>query len=99
MRLVALAALTVALVAGCGADGGDEAGLAPPPAEVSAQGRLLARPHDSVDDPGKPGYQTTAGAPPSVRPNAAPKPSSLPSTAPAATPPSRWRSCVRTRTQ
>src|SRR5829696_7429739 len=75
MRLVALAALTVALVAGCGADGGDEAGLAPPPAppaEVSAQGRLLARPHESVDDPGKPGLRTIDGAtlyvPPGERP-------------------------------
>jgi predicted esterase len=64
MRLVALATLTVALVAGCGGDGGDEAQPAAPtapPAEMSAQGRLLARPHDSIDDPGKPGVRTIDG--------------------------------------
>jgi phospholipase/carboxylesterase len=64
VRTLVLAALTVALVAGCGGDGDDaEPARQPaPPAEVSAQGRLTARPHESVDDPGKPGLRTIGGA-------------------------------------
>jgi predicted esterase len=64
MRLLVLAALAVALLGGCGGDGGDAEPSPPPapPADASAQGRLVARPHDSVDDPGKPGLRTVDGA-------------------------------------
>lgn len=74
MRPLALAALVVALLGGCG--GGEEAEPAQPyvpPAELSAQGRLTARPHDSVDDPGKPGLRTIDGATLYVSPGERPK--------------------------
>lgn len=76
MRPLALAALLVALAAGCG--GGDEDAAPapqppPPPADVSAQGRLTARPHESIDDPGKPGLRTIDGATLYVPPGDGPK--------------------------
>lgn len=74
MRPVALAAFIVALVVGCG--GGDDpepAEPAAPPAELSTQGRLTARPRTSVDDAGKPGLQTIDGATVYVPPGDGPK--------------------------
>jgi predicted esterase len=74
MRTLALAALVAALLVGCGGDNDEAEPAQPPapPAEVSAQGRVLARPHQSVDDPGKPGVRTIDGAtlyvPPGDRP-------------------------------
>jgi phospholipase/carboxylesterase len=75
MKALALAALVVALVAGCGSDGDDSEPAPPPapPAEMSAQGRLAARPHDTVDAPGKPGLRTIDGATLYVPPGDGPK--------------------------
>jgi predicted esterase len=76
MRPLALAALLVALAAGCGGDDGDAAPAPqppPPPADVSAQGRLTARPHESIDGPGKPGLRTIDGAMLYVPPGDGPK--------------------------
>jgi predicted esterase len=75
MRSLALAALVVALLGGCGGDDAESEPADPPapPAEVSAQGRLTARPHDAVDDPGKPGLRTLDGAALYVPPGEGPK--------------------------
>jgi phospholipase/carboxylesterase len=76
MKAFALAALAVALAAGCGGDGSDADSAEPPPpapAEVSAQGRLTARPHESVDDPGQPGLRTIGGATLYVSPGEGPR--------------------------
>lgn len=75
MRPLALAALVVALLGGCGGGDAESEPADPPapPAEVSAQGRLTARPHDSVDDPGKPGLRTLDGATLYVPPGEGPK--------------------------
>jgi phospholipase/carboxylesterase len=75
MRPLGLAVLLLALVAGCGGDERESTPTEPtaPPAEVSAQGRLVARPHDSVDDPGKPGLRTLGGATLYVPPGDGPK--------------------------
>jgi phospholipase/carboxylesterase len=75
VRPLALAAFVFGLVVGCGG-GRDEARPASPPAppaDVSAQGRLTARPHNSVDDPGKPGLSTIDGATLYVPPGDGPK--------------------------
>jgi predicted esterase len=64
MRRLALALLVSLLAAGCG--GGEEPERAQPPAptpaEVSAQGRLTARPLESVEDQGPAGLRTIGGA-------------------------------------
>jgi predicted esterase len=76
MKAFALAALVVVLAAGCGGDGDDPESAEPPapaPAEVSAQGRLTARPHESVDDPGPPGLRTLDGATVYVAPGDGPR--------------------------
>ena len=75
MRSLALAALVVAFAAGCGGNDDEAAPVQPPPppAEVSAQGRLTARPHESVDDAGKPGLRTIDGATLYVPPGDGPK--------------------------
>jgi predicted esterase len=75
MRPLALAALVVALLGGCGGDDkeSEPAQPPPPPVDVSTQGRLTARPHDSVDDPGKPGLRTIDGATLYVPPGDGPK--------------------------
>jgi phospholipase/carboxylesterase len=76
MRPLALAALVVALLGGCGGDDKESEPAQPPspPVDVSTQGRLTARPHDSVDDPGKPGLRTIDGATLYVPPGDGPKP-------------------------
>lgn len=64
MKALALAALVAVLAVGCGGNG-DDSEATPPPApatDVSSQGRLTARPHESIDDPGKPGLRTIDGA-------------------------------------
>jgi phospholipase/carboxylesterase len=75
MRPLALAALVVALLGGCGGDDkeSEPAPPPPPPVDVSTQGRLTARPHDSVDDPGRPGLRTIDGATLYVPPGDGPK--------------------------
>jgi phospholipase/carboxylesterase len=75
MRPLALAALVVALLGGCGGDDkeSEPAQPPPPPVDVSTLGRLTARPHDSVDDPGKPGLRTIDGATLYVPPGDGPK--------------------------
>jgi predicted esterase len=76
MKAFALAALVVVLAAGCGGEGDDSESSEPPapaPAEASAQGRLTARPLESVDDPGQPGLLTIGGATLYVPPGDKPK--------------------------
>jgi phospholipase/carboxylesterase len=75
MRPLALAALVVALLGGCGGEGKESEPAQPPtpPVDVSTQGRLTARPHDSVDDSGRPGLRTIDGATLYVPPGDGPK--------------------------
>jgi phospholipase/carboxylesterase len=63
MRPLGLAALVVLLAAGCGGDGEPEAATPPPPPSQSAtQGRLTARPSQTVESPGEPGLRRLGGA-------------------------------------
>jgi predicted esterase len=58
MRTLGLAALVLLLAAGCG--GGDEPEAAttpPPPTQAATQGRLTARPPQTVESPGEPGLR------------------------------------------
>jgi phospholipase/carboxylesterase len=64
MRRFAFAAVVVLLCCGCGGDD-NEAERPRPPApapEAAAQGRLSARPSDSVDDPGEAGLRNFGAA-------------------------------------
>ena len=64
MRRLALAAAVVLLCCGCG--GGDDEAERPqppaPPPEAAAEGRLSARPPDSVDEEGEAGLRTLGAA-------------------------------------
>jgi phospholipase/carboxylesterase len=64
MRRLVLAALVALVVVGCGGsdDEGDQAQPPAPPAGAATEGRLNARPSDSVEEPGEAGLRTIDGA-------------------------------------